>query len=123
MPSPCAEISCLNGGSCKEKNGTAVCACLTGFTGERCNMSTSGQQYNRKLGSCPLLPADASSGQCPGYVCSNDTVCPDTQKCCPTACSTKVCALPEQNTSTPFPVLLYFLLVFRRARHRFIYIL
>ncbi|GFO15445.1 hypothetical protein PoB_004195000 [Plakobranchus ocellatus] len=96
------------------------CACVMGFTGSRCETEISAPV---KEGKCPSLPADGSSGQCPGYVCSNDAVCPDTQKCCPTACSTKVCALPEQNTSTPFLVLLYFLSVFKRALTRFIYIL
>ncbi|RUS68939.1 hypothetical protein EGW08_023302, partial [Elysia chlorotica] len=98
---PCSGYICLNGGRCVSKSGQAVCACPNGYTGTICQTILS---VMIKEGACPPVPADAS-GNCLGYLCSNDAVCPGSEKCCPTACSTSVCAAPisslDQSSSRP----------------------
>ncbi|KAK3779996.1 hypothetical protein RRG08_028422 [Elysia crispata] len=86
----CSGFICLNGGQCVSTSGQAACVCLNGYTGIMCQTVISALV---KEGTCSSLPADAS-GNCPGYLCSNDAVCPGTQKCCQTDCSTRVCAAP-----------------------------
>lgn len=42
----CATLQCNNGGTCSTNTGTAVCTCLIGFTGTRCE---TGKYTQKKL--------------------------------------------------------------------------
>jgi hypothetical protein len=37
---PCSPNPCLNGGTCNDSSGTAVCTCASGFNGNTCEQTT-----------------------------------------------------------------------------------
>lgn len=70
LPTDCTTVQCLNGGTCLVLlNGTVVCRCPAGFTGPRCETSTSLCQPNPCQNNGTCIPSGTS-----GYIC----ICPPT---------------------------------------------
>ncbi|EEC10841.1 protein jagged-2, putative [Ixodes scapularis] len=60
---PCLASPCLNGGTCSERNSTFECACLPGWTGNRC------QKNVNECSSSPCLHGGTCLDLVAGYRC------------------------------------------------------
>ncbi|CAC5423356.1 unnamed protein product [Mytilus coruscus] len=54
-PTPCAELKCLNGGSCEVLNDTFQCSCGSGFSGRLCEVTSCKGLECLNGGSCEVL--------------------------------------------------------------------
>jgi hypothetical protein len=71
----CRAFPCLNGGECRDRDGTAYeCACKAGYEGEHCE---------RMIDSCASSPCQ-NGGRCLSYAGGYTCACPDKiiDECC-----------------------------------------
>ncbi|KAH9492989.1 hypothetical protein Btru_022858 [Bulinus truncatus] len=93
---PCANYTCLNGGSCTSPLDYPYCVCPPGFNGTKCEIKLPAAQ-------CPVINSQ-SVGICGGVFCESNSDCSNGQICCPSACGSRLCTAPQsdvQQTTCP----------------------